>query len=304
MKQKHKLKFKARQLDLFWYWINERHRIYLAKKANKPWPWTSDKILQSYRFCNVFRQLDIVTEAWGDRYAKMPKRSMSGDILFQCCLFRLFNWPQTYDALHFGLPSGKWNRAKAVKIIDDMKAEGKQIFTGAYIIPSAGRTDPKHWMICETLDKIHADRDEIAADIMDGKTMEAACHILRNYHSIGPFIAYEIACDLRHTKVLADAPDVRAWANPGPGAQRGIHRLITGTHKWEGGPRPDYQAAMRTLLEMAKGRLLSHVKKCEWPFEMREIEHSLCEYDKYMRVKMKQGKPRSRYTYKAQLEMF
>jgi bacterioferritin (cytochrome b1) len=36
--------------------------------------------------------------------------------------------------------------------------------------------------------------------------------------------------------------------------------------------------------------------KCEWPFEMREIEHSLCEYDKYLRVMKKEGRPRSTFT--------
>jgi hypothetical protein len=30
-------------------------------------------------------------------------------------------------------------------------------------------------------------------------------------------------------------------------------------------------------------------------FEMREIEHSLCEFDKYERVRNKQGAPRSKY---------
>ena len=51
--------------DAFWYWINERHQIYLRKQADpKGWPWTSDPILQEYRFCNVFRELDTVTMAF------------------------------------------------------------------------------------------------------------------------------------------------------------------------------------------------------------------------------------------------
>lgn len=300
MKRTEKLKFKQRQLDIFWYWINERHRIYLHKKDQKPWPWTNDPILGKYKFTNVFRQLDRVTVEWCNRYAKLKKVN-HGDIIFECCLFRLFNWPETYDALRFNM-SKQWDKARAIKIINDRRKEGKQIFTGAYIVPNLGLKTPKHHMICATLDKIYKDRGEIASAIREGKTMEAACHILRGYNSVGPFISYEIACDLRHTKVLADAPDVRSWANPGPGAQRGIHRLLTGTHKWKGGRKPDYQVAMRQLLEHAK--IKNHVKACEWPFEMREIEHSLCEFDKYMRVKMGQGKPRSRYTYKAQLEMF
>jgi hypothetical protein len=301
-KKKSNIKFREQQLKLFWYWINERHAIYLKKQAKGPWPWTNDKILQNYKFTNPFRQNDRVTVEWTNRYLKLPKKMSHGDIIFQCCLFRLFNWPQTYDTLMFGM--SKWDRAKAVALIDNMKKEGKQIFTGAYIIPSAGRTDPKHWMICEVLDKIHSERGEIAAAIQKANSMEAATYILQRYHSVGPFIAYEIVCDLRHTKVLAGASDTMSWANPGPGAKRGIHRLITGSHEWNKGRRPDYQEAMRALLQMAPRRLLKGVKSESWPFEMREIEHSLCEYDKYMRVKMKQGKPRSRYTYNGQLEMF
>ena len=301
MRRKPEIKFREMQLKLFWYWINERHKIYLAKEAKRPWPWTKDKILQNYKFTNPFRQNDRVTIEWTNRYLKLPRGLSYGDIIFQCCMFRLFNWPETYDTLMFGM--SKWNRNKAVKLIDQMKKEGKQIFTGAYIVPSLGLSTPKHWMICDILDQIHKDRGKIAEAIRKANSMEAACHVLRQYKSLGPFISYEIACDLRHTKVLNSANDIMSWANPGPGAQRGVHRLITGTHKWKGA-KPDYQLAMRRLLEMAPRRLLKGVKTCNWPFEMREIEHSLCEFDKYMRVKMKQGKPRSRYTYKSQLELF
>ena len=46
-----------------WDWITERHRIYLKKAAGEAPPWTRDGIMQTYRFCNVFRELDIVTQA-------------------------------------------------------------------------------------------------------------------------------------------------------------------------------------------------------------------------------------------------
>jgi hypothetical protein len=101
-------------------------------------------------------------------------------------------------------------------------------------------------------------------------------------------------CDLRHTRLLHDAKDKMSWANPGPGAMRGIHRLLSGSYEWEG-ERPDYVRAMRALLRMAPRKLSAAVKKCGTPFEMREIEHSLCEFDKYMRIKRKEGKTRSKF---------
>ena len=31
------------------------------------------------------------------------------------------------------------------------------------------------------------------------------------------------------------------------------------------------------------------------PFELREIEHSLCEFDKYERIRLGQGRPKQKY---------
>src|SRR4051812_18417786 len=60
-------------LETFWWWINERHAIYLRRQAGQPFPWTTDAILQRYRFCNVFRELDTVTvwlrQNWREPFA-------------------------------------------------------------------------------------------------------------------------------------------------------------------------------------------------------------------------------------------
>src|SRR5580693_8773694 len=101
-----KIKFKASELKLFFYFLNERHRIYLNRKAKKPWPWTKDEILRTYKFTNVYRQLDRVTEAWTHRWINLLHKGAKmsdGDIFFHLCVFRFFNWPGTYDALYYGM---------------------------------------------------------------------------------------------------------------------------------------------------------------------------------------------------------
>lgn len=306
-------KFRKAALDKFWYWINERHSIYLKKqkeqaKPDNPstWPWTKDKILRTYKFTNCFRQLDRVTVEWEKRYAnilgsgKQRRRVSDGDVLFYLCMFRLFNWPPTYDTLYYGMRM-KWDRRVAKVLLDNMKKEKKQIFTGAYIVTSGGRKVPKHHVYIEVLDQIFKDRNALAKRIMKKRSMRYACKLLGKYNTIGPFVAYEIACDLRFTRILYDALDVNTWANPGPGAKRGIHRLITGSADWTTGKKPDYVACMNWLWKHR--RIRAHVRKCKWPFELREIEHSLCEFDKYMRVKNGEGRPRSKYEYTPQLEM-
>lgn len=315
-----KFKWRKNQLDTFFYWINERHRIYEARKDGKPYPWTKDKILCENKFTNPFRQHDRVTQEWTKRYTNLMASTKEGrqvkdeDILFHVCMFRLFNWPETYDALHYGMR--KWDLKKAIEILHARKKEKKQIFTGAYIIPSAGKPD-KPKTISEALEKIWDGRTP--KEIEEGKkparvimsrkikrkqSMRIATELLQTIPTIGPFIAYEIACDLRHTRLLADARDKMAWANAGPGAMRGIHRLLYGTYTVpEGKERPDYNKAMRSLLREAPKKLSALVKKCETPFEMREIEHSLCEFDKYMRIKRKEGQTRSKFKAPVQGEL-
>lgn len=290
-------KYRVHQLNKFWYWMNERHRIYLKKKAGEKMPWTNDPILREYKFTNVFRQLDRVTQKWESRYITVlgsGKKLTDGDLLFELVKFRIFNWPPTYDLLRHGLVSNKWNQKRAVEILKAAKAEGKQLFTGAYIVTGGGSSDPKYETICAALQVAFENRDKMAKKIRRYASMKRACEVLKDIPTVGPFVAYEMACDLRHTRVLSHAKDVLSWANPGPGAKRGIHRLLTGEAE-NMVPRPDYVAVMRDLLVKSETALGNHVK-CDWPFEMREIEHSLCEFDKYMRVKNGEGRPRSRYT--------
>ena len=310
-----KPKFNKKALKTFFWWINERHKIYVDRLRGRPFPWTKDKILREYKFTNPFRQNDRVTKEWTDRFCQLlakGKDMKDEDILFHCCMFRLFNWPETYDALYYGVPklhkrekdiaTGKlkpqrWHLKKALAILKERKEAHEQIFTGAYIITNLGRPEPKYEVIANALDQIWQQRKKLVLAIRKRRTMEGAVEVLSTIPTIGGFIGYEIACDLRHTRLLADAKDIMSWANPGPGAKRGIHRLYYGKAK-VAGKKPNYQKAMRKLLKMSPKYLSALVKKCEWPFEMREIEHSLCEYDKYMRVKNGEGKPRSRFHWK------
>ena len=50
---------------------------------------------------------------------------------------------------------------------------------------------------------------------------------------------------------------------------------------------------MKDLLDRSPGYLQGHIDV----LEMRDIEHCLCEFDKYERVRLGQGKPRAKYKY-------
>ncbi len=110
---------------------------------------------------------------------------------------------------------------------------------------------------------------------------------LKELPSCGPFVAYEIATDLRWSRYY-DRSDHMLWANAGPGAKRGISRIWTGAI----GEKPrDCNVYIRHLLNLSPKYLTPGMK----PLEMRDIEHSLCEVDKYLRAKLKEGRPKAKY---------
>jgi len=119
----------------------------------------------------------------------MGKNMKDGDILFHLCMFRFFNWPETYDALYFNLKP-RWNLAKAISLLRIRKeVDFEQIFTGAYIITSGGRKDPKHEVICEALDDLYKVRHKMAKRIVRSASMEQSVEIMQEINTVGPFIA-------------------------------------------------------------------------------------------------------------------
>ena len=107
-------------------------------------------------------------------------------------------------------------------------------------------------------------------------------------------MAYEAVTDMNYTPVLAEAVDKNTWANAGPGAKRGLNRIHDRDLKYG---RADWNKEMKQLLEhkeyfVRRDLNISHI------IDMRCIEHSLCEWDKYERVRLGQGRPRSVVRYK------
>ena len=103
-------------------------------------------------------------------------------------------------------------------------------------------------------------------------------------------MSYEVVTDLNYTPVLASANDKYKWANAGPGAKRGLNRIFGRDIKT---PLKNEQSnyEMMDLLDYSVTMLPPHVPA----LEMRDIEHSLCEFDKYERTRLNQGRPRAKY---------
>jgi hypothetical protein len=217
---------------------------------------------------------------------------MPADKLYNMILFRAFNRAATYDVLTRGKTTHH-TPAKMKRILHRSADRGKKIFTGAYIITNAGSTVPKIDLMCEALGVQWRGRHKIYKEMMADGTMKGCTEILRAYPMQGPFTAYEVICDMRYQPGMLDkAPDRKKWANLGPGARRGINRIVSGNKKPNVFRTTDkYIEFMVEMLKTSPKYREEHVP----PLEMREIEHSLCEFDKWLRVYYSEGRPRSLY---------
>lgn len=278
----------APAIDRFFYWINERHAIYQRKMRGDVKPWTLDPILQTYKFTNAFRQLDTGTVWLMENFTK-PHNTYEEQplLLFNICLYRHVNWWPTF-AEDLGWTE-EWNPHRFSDVIADRLSEGKQAWTGAHIIRSRNGWT-KADSVAVTMDEFWKYKEDWTAAILSRGTLEAAFNLFKSVNYIGDFLAYEFASDLRWTLMLENATDILSWANAGPGAKRGLRRI------WPDITTPEELGGMRKLLELSK------LRRAAWtpPLEMREIEHSLCEFDKYERVRLGEGRPRSTYPGRAQ----
>lgn len=277
----------------FFYWMNERHRIWCRRNAGMQKPWTQDAILQQYRFCNVFRELDKVT-IWVRQHIREPFKDHPA-LWHMLLTARFINWPETLGDLLSPVnacwyPGGEFQWDAVVRVLDARSKSGAQVWTNAYTVSTNGRAMPKPlYIVREVLQT--AWLNQLAIEPAAHSTLQTFCSTAQQIDGIGGFMAYEVACDLRWCPGWLDkAADIHTWANTGPGAKRGLNRLY-------GRPLeksiPDKQAVdeMRHLLDLAPIYLEEHMPE----LEMRDIEHSLCETDKYLRVQNGEGKPRSSY---------
>ena len=280
----------------FFYWINERHRIYLKKEAGEKPPWTDNAILRDYRFCNVFRELDTVT-IWIRQNLREPLADHPL-LWFWSALARNVNWPgaleEYFDRSEY-FPNA-WDAAEFIDIIGERKARGDKCFSSAYVITNGGTTLKKEEFVAhKVMNPLWAQNEFLTTWFnVPGRSLELAWTKLRNFNGFGPFIAYEVITDLRHTRYLREASDIMSWANAGPGALRGLNRLLGRAVKTPLDARKAL-GHMQCLLASANagnGLVGGHVPL---PLEMRDVEHSLCETDKYLRAKTGEGRPKTYY---------
>lgn len=333
-------------IESFFSFARERHAIYLRRRASLPAPWTTDPILDKYRFTNVFRELDRTTVWFRENVReKVPPDQQ----LLAAVVFRWFNRIRTGESI-FERDDlmGGWTAWQQLMAGDSLSVLREAILrwcdkgpfvTGAYIIKTPdgyNKLDGVLKCIEWFMEQEHSGTVGLLSEMrpFDHKwltgtilvdeyghvSLESVWSWLRQFPFLGDFMAYEIVTDLRWS-ILSSAPDIMTWANPGPGATRGVGRVFEGD-KDAFNQHRDKAALitnMRILLDYSRDAGLwpqmlpeqyiddglgawytdncdydkRFQKQGDWPvWEMRDVEHTLCEFDKMERVRLGEGRPR------------
>lgn len=273
--------------DRLLYWIREREDIRLKRLHGEDKPWTNDEILQSFRFCNVRRMDDAVSQWLLDWY--MPYVDHPNMIL-ACCLGRFFNNPDTLKEIGFPL---KWNN----KVMEDvrhklhmLKDDGKRIFNPAYIVSTNGLTmDKIDCVLQNVIHVVHGERPKLDTD-----SMEYSVKAMERYWGFSTFMAGQVIADYRWVS-QGNWLDKDTWAAVGPGSARGMNRLLE---------RPVGMKVTQKRFNKELPALIKELKQdlpqsitCR--LEAIDYQNCLCEYDKMCRVLFGEGKPKRRYNGKS-----
>lgn len=294
---------KQKIADFFSY-SRKRYNIFLRRKIGQIAPWTEDTILQNYRFCNIFREDDKVT-VW---FRENIRDHLKDDprVLLATFAFRLFNLPLSGQSMmavswaicgdYYSIFSTEgWAKCRQ-ELARTIKAQEQKV-TGAYMTKTPTGLDKTDGCI-QVVDWFIKHCGGIAEMVPDQyPSLQAMTEFITEAPFMGPFLAYEVVTDLRHTYLLNKADDIMTWANPGPGAARGLSRMC-GLDK--DALKRERKADVEVMQDLMQQILYKAQQEIYWPqkwpkWEMREVEHTLCEFDKYERVLNKQGTPRSRY---------
>ena len=145
--------------DAYWEFAVKRQNIFFNRLKNKKQPWTSDPILQSYKFTNAYRASDRVSQFLIKNVIYTQKKYSNEDTCFRILLFKLFNKIETWQYLEKNLGEityNSYNFHKYSNLLEDKIKNGERIYSAAYIMPSGKSVfgyDRKHQNNLKLLDE-------------------------------------------------------------------------------------------------------------------------------------------------------
>jgi len=213
--------------ETYWRFATERLAMFYRRRRDPAGPWTSDPILRAYRFTNVFRAADRVSQYLIREIQYRADRSQEPrEVCFRTILFKIFNKIETWEALEFAHGPLSWRTVDLDAVdctLSRLQADGQSIYSAAYIMPAPplGRAR-KHSNHLLLIARMMTDR--LADRLREAPDLRAVYERMLNYPGLGRFLAFQYVIDLNYSTLLDF--DEADFVVAGPGALDGISKCF------------------------------------------------------------------------------
>lgn len=296
-------------LDLFFETMFERQEIWHKRNIlGKERPWTKNKLFAEYKFTNVYRELDRNSQYQIKNIFK--KETNRKELIWKVMFFRFFNNPEFFDFMK-GIPSySDFDSDELKNTMVQFRAIGGNPFTNAYLTnsqacPGCTRDD---CFAFKVIPNLHELVPKLSLLLIKAKTPEEIIKLLLTLPSVSNFMAHEFYQDFtyadRYSEIKLMKFDQNDFTNIGPGAEAGI-RLIFPNRK----SKADKIQAIHDLRDLSQQYLekfgdfkylgytegLYFIEK-NGQLTLHAMEMWLCEFQKYWKMIIGEGKQRSKFT--------
>lgn len=279
--------FDAEIFRYYFYFIQERMKIFRAKLEGKKAPWTDDPILNEYRFTNVYRATDRVSQFLINRVIPDGSIFSSRDTIFRVIVFKIFNRIDTWEYLErkFGRLSIANFDVSSISKSLSQRQKLKPIFNNAYMMTGShsryNHLTTKHekWLTMVKNELIEEDRIE---QLLQAKSLKEVFEKLNECSFLGDFLSYQYAIDLNYSEIFKF--DENSFVKAGIGAVRGVKKCFPEI------PNNKIDDAIR-FTQSNFGELQARFGFTEFkgiqghPPTLIDLQNCFCETDKYLRAK-------------------
>lgn len=278
--------------DTYWKFATERQNIFFKRFENKKFPWTDDRILSKYKFTNVYRATDRVSQ-YLIKNVIYKGSQQPEEVFFRTILFKIFNRISTWEFLEdeFGKISfSDYSFQKYDKLLCEVMDMKIPIYSAAYMMASGKsafgykKKHQNHLKLIELMIE-----DKVPSKLEQIKSMQESYNLLFDYPTIGKFLAYQYVTDINYSN-LTNFSEME-FVKAGPGAVDGILKCFKNLGEY----------SFEDIIRMMTDRQEDEFKRLNLDFkdlwgrklQLIDCQNIFCEVDKYSRVAHPELKGRS-----------
>ena len=283
------------------YFIWEREAIRLARENGHPAPWTVDPILRKYKFTNIRRRDDRGSKWIIDHLIEPAAANGDEHLWFTLLVARLVNWPPTLQTLiQAGVlpcPPAGFDALRFESVLEALRATGVKVYSGAYMLYptknpgiNKARTVAKYIIGSVVQNAPHIHNELWREDLEEGGSIERVVAALSTCFGVSTFMAGQVAADLTYhpDSHLSCAADLYSYAPMGPGSLRGLNYLHGRAPfaAWASG-------IFTSKLQEINDHIANELDLTD--LTLHDVQNCMCEYSKYCRTLLGEGKPKNTY---------